>query len=79
MDDTQRWIVTVEPSADLADLSQRLQSQGCAVEHALEELGMLVGVCSQTMADSIAALPEVKDVSPEISTSIDPPDLDDAP
>lgn len=74
MAESKRWIVTTSGRRSPKDVSRDIESAGLAVDEVLEEIGVITGSASDSVAERVRGVPGVADVSPDQPIDIGPPD-----
>ncbi|HEY6877861.1 MAG TPA: hypothetical protein VI299_07565 [Polyangiales bacterium] len=70
----KRWLVTISPAHDAADVARAIAGTGVAVEQVLAEIGSVVVNAEQAQIGSVKAVVGVDAVEPDQSVDIGPPD-----
>lgn len=74
MAEQKKWVVTLSGDRPLAHLRHDLAAAGFAVDHEMEEIGVVTGNCDDAAASRVRELAGVADVSGDAPIDIGPPD-----
>jgi hypothetical protein len=74
MSKSKRWNITKSGDRSLSDIKKDLKKAGFSVDQVHDEIGVITGAASDTIAEKLRAIPGVADVSPEEGINIGPPD-----
>ncbi len=68
-----KWTVTLSQSAALAQVEHDLRQAGFEIESVLGEIGVITGSAASEVAEKVADLPGVADITREGRIDIGPP------
>ena len=70
----KRWVITTSGDRLLSDVRKDLIKSGFTVEQVLGEIGLIIGVAEDDVAERVRNVPGIIDVSPDEPVDIGPPD-----
>ena len=76
MAESKRWVVTTSGDRPLKDAVRDIEAVRFEIDRVLEEIGIITGSATDSVAESVRAIRGVTDVSPDEIVDVGPPDAD---
>ena len=74
MAECKRWVVTTSGDRPLNDVARDIEAAGFAIDQVLDQIGIITGSATDSVAEAVRAIPGVADVSLDEPIDIGLPD-----
>jgi hypothetical protein len=75
--ESKRWIVTTSGDRPLNDVARDIKAAGFVIDEVLDQIGIITGSATDSVAEAIRDIPGVADVSLDVPVDLGPPDSDE--
>ena len=74
MAESKQWVVTTSDDRPINDVASDMKAAGFAIDQVIEQIGIVTGSATYSVAEAMRAIPGIADVSPDQPVDIGPPD-----